>query len=29
MSFCYGLKLEAARFNWEELTIEDCLPKVL
>jgi hypothetical protein len=29
LSFAYGLKIEGARFNWDDLTIEDCQPKVL
>lgn len=28
-SYCTGFKLEGARFNWEDLIVEDCLPKIL
>jgi len=29
LSYCTGFKLEGARFNWEDLIVEDCLPKIL
>jgi hypothetical protein len=29
LSYCTGFKIEGARFNWEDLIVEDCLPKIL